>query len=147
MKINSSLVSGSGIGTMNIDSDENREQLAKTAEKSGDKLTISQEGKDLSKRIDASGATSKGDESKSSDPMDILIEKLKEQIEQVKKEIKELEQSNMPDEQKKELINSKRQQLTQLQSELGKAQEEKMKQSGMDSYGGTSAQGFSSSLT
>ena len=85
----------------------------------GDKVTLSPEGIEKSKNS--------GDDSASpAEAKQKLIREIKEKIERVKAEIEELENSDIPPEQKEQMLKLKQQELAMYQAELVAAMKEQL---------------------
>ncbi|SDL13971.1 hypothetical protein SAMN05660337_2228 [Maridesulfovibrio ferrireducens] len=108
-------------------------------EKDGDSVNISEEGKSKLDQMNAQKSEEKDDSS----PIEKMIKELQKKIQQLKKEIDELKQSDTPDDQKKEQISAKENQMAMLQSQLSEAITQKQK--GEESA--LHAKGFKNSLT
>ena len=122
---------------------------AKTAAASqarGDTVSISAEGLKQAQELTSQSAAGQSDSSGSS-KSNTVIEQLKKKIEQLRKEIEQIEAGNLPEEEKREKLQMKRQMLSMMESQLTEAQTEALKSAGTSKYGGTRAQGFASSLT
>ena len=90
----------------------------------GDKVTLSPEGIEKSKNS--------GDDSASpAEAKQKLIREIKEKIERVKAEIEELENSDIPPEQKEQMLKLKQQELAMYQAELVAAMKEAVGQFGV----------------
>ncbi|MGE4422504.1 MAG: hypothetical protein AB7D39_09420 [Pseudodesulfovibrio sp.] len=122
----------------------------------GDTVAISEEGRALaaaeasgdSEETEDSGVKLSADQSEESQEeseTDRVIRMLKEQIKQIEEEVKALEESDMPEKLKRTMIQDKQVMLMELNEQLTKAMEEKMKNIGGAVGGGTRAEGFGSS--
>jgi DNA-binding transcriptional MerR regulator len=119
-------------------------------------VTISEEGRALA-AAEESGDTAKPDGSKTQidtlepeedqeeSEADRIIRMLKEQIQRIEEEIKALEESDMPEKLKRTMIQDKQVMLMELNEQLTKAMEDKMKNIGGAVGGGTRAEGFGGS--
>ncbi|WP_319582906.1 hypothetical protein [uncultured Pseudodesulfovibrio sp.] len=122
----------------------------------GDSVTISEEGRALAAAEESgdsakSGSSNVGiaaqqsEEDQGESEIDRIIRMLKEQIERIEEEIKALEESDMPEKQKQTMIQDKQVMLMELNDQLTKAMEKKMKNAGGAVGGGTRAEGFGGS--
>ncbi len=134
------LKTSAAAGTGDVNSSRNS-----TSQASGDTVTISTEGLRKSQAMTTRAGDSQAGENVPENEQ--LIERLQKQIEQLRKEIEQIEAGNLPDEEKKEKLQMKRQMLSMMEAQLSEAQTQALKQSGTSKYGGTRAQGFASSLT
>ncbi|KIX14752.1 hypothetical protein [Dethiosulfatarculus sandiegensis] len=80
--------------------------------KGEDKVTISEEGKNIS--------LTAADKSEASDPGKSATETIKKRIEALKQEIEEIKNGDLPEEEKQKLIQQKTAELVQLVNELAK---------------------------
>jgi hypothetical protein len=104
----------------------------------GDTVTISEEGRALA-------AMEKPGESKESDQekdMDQTIQLLKDRIQKLEEEIKALEDGDLPEDHKQTQLQQKETMLMDLRDQLLKAEQTKLKVTGMADGGGTRANGF-----
>ncbi len=85
----------------------------------GDKVTLSPEG--VAKSKDSGDDTASPTDAKQK-----LIQEIKEKIERVKAEIEELENSDIPPEQKEQMLKLKQQELAMYQAELVAAVKEQL---------------------
>ncbi|WP_319779818.1 hypothetical protein [Maridesulfovibrio sp.] len=128
------------------ETENEKTRLTMGQDKTGDTISISQQGKDKLAAMQAGSQSSESTDS-SSDPssnIDQQIEKVKEQIEKVKEEIEELQKDP---EKNKDQISAKQNELMQLQGQIVELQEQQNKASGTSSKGGTRAEGMGNSLT
>ncbi|WP_338668633.1 hypothetical protein [Pseudodesulfovibrio methanolicus] len=122
----------------------------------GDTVIISEEGRALAAAEDSGDSKETGgsnvgiaadqsDESQEESETDRIIRMLKEQIQRIEEEIKALEESDMPEKLKRTMIQDKQIMLMELNEQLTKAMEDKMKNIGGAVGGGTRAEGFGGS--
>lgn len=110
----------------------------------GDLVTISKEARALAAPENSgdSGKSGEGD-----DDQNAAIKMLKERIEKIEEEIKALEESNLPEKEKLQKVQSKQAHLMELRDQLLKAEQEELKASGAASGGGTRANGAGNSVS
>ena len=91
---------------------------------------LSEEDNPFSEAL-ASATGKPADSEESGESEDPIIRALKQQIAQVKAEIEQLKQKHMDEDTKRKYIALKQNQLNQLQTQLQKAMEEKLKREGI----------------
>jgi hypothetical protein len=104
----------------------------------GDTVTISEEGRALI-AMEKSGESEESGQEKD---MDQTIQILKDRIQKLEEEIKALEDGDLPEDRKQTQLQEKQAMLMDLRDQLLKAEQSKLKVSGMADGGGTRANGF-----
>lgn len=104
----------------------------------GDTVTISEEGRALI-AMEKSGESEESGQEKD---MDQTIQILKDRIQKLEEEIKALEDGDLPEDRKQAQLQEKQAMLMDLRDQLLKAEQSKLKVSGMADGGGTRANGF-----
>ncbi|WP_338668634.1 hypothetical protein [Pseudodesulfovibrio methanolicus] len=112
-------------------------QAARVPEQ-GDTVTISEEGRALI-ALEKSGDSDELDQEKD---MDQTIDTLKNRIQKLEEEIKAIEDGDLPEDRKQTQLQAKETMLMDLRDQLLKAEQTKLKVSGMADGGGTRANGF-----
>jgi hypothetical protein len=112
-------------------------QAARVPEQ-GDTVTISMEGRALA-AMEKSGDSGELDQEKD---MDQTIDTLQKRIQKLEEEIKAIEDGDLPEDRKQVQLQQKEAMLMDLRDQLLKAEQTKLKVSGMADGGGTRANGF-----
>jgi len=137
---------GTFVGSMTVKSATATKTETETAREAtvpeqGDTVTISEEGRALI-AMEQSGDSKELDQETD---MDQTIETLKDRIEKLEEELKALEDGDLPEDRKQTQVQQKEAMLMDLRDQLLKAQQTKLKASGMTDGGGTRAPGFGNS--
>jgi len=107
----------------------------------GDTVTISEEARALA-AMEKPGDSHELDQEKD---MDQTIDSLKKRIQKLEEEIKAIEDGDLPEDRKQVQLQEKEAMLMDLRDHLLKAEQTKLKVTGMADGGGTRARGFGNS--
>ncbi|XXJ21474.1 hypothetical protein ACR42D_18420 [Desulfovibrio caledoniensis] len=108
----------------------------------GDTVTISEEARALM-AMEKPGDSHELDQEKD---MDQTIDSLKKRIQKLEEEIKAIEDGDLPEDRKQVQLQEKEAMLMDLRDHLLKAEQTKLKVTGMADGGGTRANGFGNSV-
>jgi DNA repair exonuclease SbcCD ATPase subunit len=111
------------------------------APEQGDTVTISEEARALA-AMEKSGDSHELDQEKD---MDQTIDSLKKRIQKLEEETKAIEDGDLPEDRKQLQLQEKEAMLMDLRDQLLKAEQTKLKVTGMADGGGTRAKGFGNS--
>ncbi|GFK92402.1 hypothetical protein NNJEOMEG_00227 [Fundidesulfovibrio magnetotacticus] len=124
-------------GTLKTGAQDAAQGASGTATAQGDTVSLSEAGKQEAAKL----TTKAGKSDKTS--VESQIESLKDQIEKLKEQMDKIKNGDLPEKQKQQQIMMLQNQMIQLNDQLAKLQQ----QANGGVTGGTSAQGFASSLT